>query len=299
MTTSNPGNPGTSDESPPAAVTVGHAPGTARMDFVLRFHRYDRLLHGFLMASFLTLALTGMPLLFPEAPWATTLANLLGGYRVTGVLHRIAAITLMLVFLTHLVRLGHRLFVRKDYGMLWGPYSLVPQPIDLVQILQHFRWFVGLGPRPRFDRYSYWEKFDYWSVFWGMAIIGTSGLMLWFPAIFARVLPGWIFNIALVIHGEEALMAMVFIFTVHFFNGHLRPDKFPMDLVIFTGRVSVKELKHERPAEYERLVAEHGLEKVLTSPPSRGLTNVGRLVGSIAVCIGLSVAVMAIYALLH
>ena len=183
--------------------------------------------------------------------------------------------------------------------MLWGPRSLVPQPIDLIQLIQHFRWFVGLGPRPRFDRYSYWEKFDYWSVFWGMAIIGTSGLMLWFPAFFARFLPGWIFNIALVIHGEEALMAMVFIFTVHFFNGHLRPDKFPMDLVIFTGRVSVKELKHERPAEYERLVSENGLAEVMTDPPSRRLTNFGRLVGTIAVCIGLTVATLAIYALLH
>ena len=267
--------------------------------FVLRFHRYDRLLHGFLMASFLTLALTGMPLLFPQAPWARTLANLLGGYRVTGVLHRIAAVTLLLVFTTHLVRLAHRLLVRKDYGMLWGPRSLVPQPIDLIQLLQHFRWFVGLGPRPRFDRYSYWEKFDYWAVFWGMDIIGTSGLMLWFPAFFARLLPGWIFNIALVIHGEEALMAMVFIFTVHFFNGHLRPDKFPMDLVIFTGRVSVEELKHERPAEYDRLVTENALAKVMTDPPSKGLTTVGRIIGTTAVCIGLTVAVLAIYALLH
>jgi len=299
MTTSNPGKAGPPDKSPPVTQTVGHAPGTARVGFVMRFHRYDRMLHGLLMASFLTLALTGMPLLFPEAPWATTLANLLGGYRVTGVLHRIAAVTLMLVFLTHLVRLAHRLFVRKDFGMLWGPRSLVPQPVDLIQLLQHFRWFVGLGPRPRFDRYSYWEKFDYWAVFWGMAIIGTSGLMLWFPAFFARFVPGWIFNIALVIHGEEALMAMVLIFTVHFFNGHLRPDKFPMDLVIFTGRVSIEELKHERPAEYERMVTENTLEKVMTQPPSPGLTNLGRVVGTIAVCIGLTVATLAIYALLR
>jgi cytochrome b subunit of formate dehydrogenase len=299
MMTSDPGKPGPSENSSPVAATEVHAPGTAPEGFVLRFHRYDRMLHGLLMASFLTLALTGMPLLFPEAPWATTLAKLLGGYRVTSVLHRIAAVTLMLVFLTHLVRLAHRLFVRKDYGMLWGPRSLVPQPIDLIQLLQHFRWFVGLGPRPRFDRYSYWEKFDYWAVFWGMAIIGTSGLMLWFPAFFARFVPGWIFNIALVIHGEEALMAMVFIFTVHFFNGHLRPDKFPMDLVIFTGRVSIEELKHERPTEYERMVTENTLEKVLTEPPSPGLTNFGRFVGTIAVCIGLTVATLAIYALLR
>jgi cytochrome b subunit of formate dehydrogenase len=289
MTDSNPSPP---EASPPTAPSEGKR-------FVLRFHRNDRLLHGMLMASFLTLSLTGMPLLFPTAPWAAKLAGLFGGYRVTGVLHRMAAATLMFVFLTHLVRLAHRLFVKKDYGMLWGPRSLVPQPVDLLQLLQHFRWFVGLGPRPHFDRYSYWEKFDYWAVFWGMAIIGSSGLLLWFPAFFARFLPGWIFNIALVVHGEEALMAMVFIFTVHFFNGHLRPDKFPMDLVIFTGRVSLEELKHERPAEYERMVAENAVDKVLTVPPSPELVAFGRLVGTLAVFIGLSVAIMAIYALLH
>jgi cytochrome b subunit of formate dehydrogenase len=292
-------NPNSSGSSESKSVTVEQDSGTAGDRFVLRFHRNDRLLHGMLMASFLTLALTGIPLLFPLAPWANALAHLLGGYRVTGVLHRMAAATLMLVFGTHVLRLLHRLLVRRDYGMLWGPRSLVPQPSDLIQLLQHFRWFVGLGPRPRFDRYSYWEKFDYWAVFWGMGIIGTSGLMLWFPAFFARFLPGWIFNIALVVHGEEALMAMVFIFTVHFFNGHLRPDKFPMDLVIFTGRVSIEELKHERPAEYERLVAEDGLRDTLTGPPSPRLVMMARLIGTLAVCIGLSVAGLAIYALLH
>jgi cytochrome b subunit of formate dehydrogenase len=296
----------TSPSQPPAP-PAGNVPSSATSEspsrvsdarFVLRFHRNDRLIHGVLMASFLTLALTGIPLLFPQAPWATTLANLLGGYRITGVLHRIAAVTLMLVFGTHLARLAHRLFVRKDYGMLWGPQSLVPQPVDLIQLVQHFRWFVGLGPQPRFDRYSYWEKFDYWAVFWGMAIIGTSGLTLWFPAFFARFLPGWVFNIALVVHGEEALMAMVFIFTVHFFNGHLRPDKFPMDLVIFTGRVSIDELRHERPAEYQRMLAENNLEKVLVEPPSPALITVGRIIGTTAVTIGLVVAGLAIYALL-
>jgi cytochrome b subunit of formate dehydrogenase len=287
------------DSSPSQPAAAPPATPAATRRFVLRFHRHDRLLHGMLMASFLTLSLTGMPLLFPQAPWAARLAGLLGGYRVTGGLHRVAAATLMTVFLIHVLRLAHRLFVKKDYGMLWGPRSLVPQPVDVVQLFQHFRWFVGAGPRPRFDRYSYWEKFDYWAVFWGMAIIGSSGLLLWFPAFFARFLPGWIFNIALVVHGEEALLAMVFIFTVHFFNGHLRPDKFPMDLVIFTGRVSLEELKHERPAEYDRMVAENTLEQTLTEPPSHDLVGFARLVGTVAVLIGLSVAAMAIYALLR
>ena len=86
-----------------------------------------------------------------------------------------------------------------------------------------------------------------------MGIIGGSGLVLWFPELFAHVLPGWVFNIAMVVHGEEALLAVGFIFTIHFFNGHLRPEKFPMDSVIFTGRVTVKEMEEERPDELERL----------------------------------------------
>ena len=100
------------------------------------------------------------------------------------------------------------------------------------------RWFLRLGPQPRFDHFTYWEKFDYWAVFWGMGVIGGSGLVLWFPEFFSRFLPGSWFNIALLVHGEEGLLAVGFIFTIHFFNSHLRPDKFPMDPVIFTGHVS-------------------------------------------------------------
>ena len=87
-----------------------------------------------------------------------------------------------------------------------------------------------------FDRWTYWEKFDYWAPFWGVTIIGGSGLMLWFPDVTASILPGWVFNVATIAHGEEAVLAAVFLFTVHFFNNHFRPDKFPLDIVMFTGR---------------------------------------------------------------
>ncbi|MEK6630080.1 MAG: hypothetical protein AABY89_05020, partial [Acidobacteriota bacterium] len=150
--------------------------------------------------------------------------------------------------------IGQRLFIGKDLGILWGPTSMVPQPRDVFELIAHLRWFVGLGPRPRFDHFTYWEKFDYWAVFWGMAIIGASGLVLWFPERFAHVLPGWVFNIAMLVHGEEALLAVGFIFTIHFFNGHLRPEKFPMDTVIFTGRVTAREMREERQDEYARLL---------------------------------------------
>jgi cytochrome b subunit of formate dehydrogenase len=270
-----------------------------RARHVLRFDRYDRLLHGLLMASFLGLSLTGLPLLFADTRWARTMAGLTGGYGVTGVLHRLFATLLIGVFAAHLGRVLRAVYLRRELGMLWGPDSLVPQPRDVVQMAQHFRYFLGLGERPRFDRFTYWEKFDYWAVFWGMGIIGGSGLLLWFPAVFAGFLPGWVFNVAFIVHGEEALLATVFIFTVHFFNGHLRPEKFPMDTVIFTGRVELEELRHERPAEYERLVASGRLEKKLVSPAPPRVRHVGVALGTVAVLLGLTMVTLTVYALLR
>ncbi len=275
---------------------AGAGGGDAR--YVLRFPRGFRLMHGLLMLSFLGLAATGLPLLFSEARWAAVLARLFGGFLVAGTLHRIFASLLIGLFTVHVWQLLHRVFVRKEYGILWGPASIVPQPRDVLEMVQHFRWFFGLGPRPRFDHFTYWEKFDYWAVFWGMAIIGTSGLLLWFPEFFGRVFPGWVFNVALLVHGEEALLAVGFIFTIHFFNSHLRPDKFPMDLVIFTGRVREDEFRVERPAEYERLAAAGRYEDHLTGPPPDALVRAGRIVGTIAVVVGLTLVVLIVYAFL-
>jgi cytochrome b subunit of formate dehydrogenase len=274
------------------------APSAAEARFYLRFDRVNRLLHAFLMASFLGLAATGLPLFFSETDWAPRLARLLGGFESAGVLHRTFALVMIAVFLVHVGRLVHRLFVRKDLGILWGPASMVPQPRDVGELVRHVRWFVGLGPRPAFDHFTYWEKFDYWAVFWGMGIIGGSGLMLWFPEIFARVVPGWVFNIALLVHGEEALLAVGFIFTIHFFNSHLRPEKFPMDMVIFTGRVTEQELCEERPAEYARLVREGTLERLRVQPGSARARRAGRVAGTAAVSVGLVLAALIAYALI-
>ena len=266
---------------------------------ILRFDRFDRILHGFLMLSFLGLAATGLPLLFSEAAWAGKLARVLGGFYVTHRLHRIFATTMIVVFLTHVGRLLNRVILKKDYSIFWGPGSMVPQPTDLSDMYHHLRWFVGLGERPRFDRFTYWEKFDYWAVFWGMAIIGGSGLLLWFPETFALIVPGWVFNIALLIHGEEALLAVGFIFTIHFFNSHLRPEKFPMDMVIFTGRVEEREWKEEREAEYDRVARAPVFSPQVVPAPSHRLWLAGRIIGTSAVVVGLTLVGLIIYALIR
>ena len=129
-----------------------------------------------------------------------------------------------------------------------------------------------------------------------MAVIGSTGLLLWFPEFFTHVMPGSMINVATIIHSDEALLATGFIFTIHFFNTHLRPEKFPMDLVIFTGRVSEAELREERADQYERLVQEDRLVPLKADPPPLWLRNFGRIMGTTAIAIGLSLFVLILIA---
>jgi thiosulfate reductase cytochrome b subunit len=222
-----------------------------------------------------------------DSRWARPLAQVFGGFGVTSVLHRIFATLLLVTFAVHVVWIVSRVF-RGERGLLWGPTSLVPQPKDLVDLYHHVRWFLRRAPKPAFDRYTYWEKFDYWAVFWGMLIIGGSGLILWFPENFARFLPGWVFNVALLVHGEEALLAVAFIVTIHFFNSHMRPRKFPMDMVMFTGAVPEDEYARERPLEYARLKSTGALESQLEGPPNATFVRRARLGGAVAIGVGVA-----------
>jgi len=142
------------------------------------------------------------------------------------------------------------------------------------------------------------KSFDYFAVFWGIMVIGTSGLMLWFPEFFTLFMPGWVINVATIIHSDEALLATGFIFTIHFFNTHFRPEKFPMDKVIFTGRTTLEELKEERPAEYEELVAKNELEKHLAYPLNPKTVRIMVILGWAALFIGLSLVIGIIYSMI-
>jgi len=180
----------------------------------------------------------------------------------------------------------------------FGPNSLIPTWQDGKDIIAMFQWFFGRRARPQFDRWTYWEKFDYWAVFWGMAIIGGSGFMLAFPALTASVLPGWVFNVAALVHGDEAVLAAVFLFTVHFFNNHFRPDKFPLDTVMFTGAVPLEEFRREHALEYRRLVESGELQKYLVDAPSRPFTLGSKVLGFTLIAIGLTLLVLVVHGLL-
>jgi len=266
----------------------------------VRFTRLQRALHACMIVSFISLALTGMTLKFSYTAWAVTLSRLLGGFQTAGYIHRTAALLMFGVFSTHLYDL-YRL-KKQEYqswrALLLGANTMLPTRQDLTQFLATMQWFLGMGPRPRYGRWTYWEKFDYFAVFWGIAIIGSTGLSLWFPVFFTRLLPGWFINVATIVHSDEALLATGFIFTVHFFNTHLRPEKFPMDTTVFTGHMPLAELKRDKPLEYEALVVSGQLEAHMEDPQPEIVVRTIRAFAWIALSIGFSIIVWIIYAML-
>jgi len=216
-----------------------------------RFNAFHRLIHLVMMVTFIGLALTGLPLKYPHAFWAKGLMFFWGGVKGGGILHRWFAGITFAYFALHLLWILYYLVILK--GKLLGSHSMVPARKDFQDLYQHIRYFLGKGSPPLFGRFTYWEKFDYWAVFWGIAFIGGSGLLLWFPEFFSRFLPGFFLNIAYTIHSDEALLATGFIFIVHIFNAHLRADVFPMDKSIFTGKMEAKRIIEHHPLEWEDL----------------------------------------------
>jgi cytochrome b subunit of formate dehydrogenase len=278
-----------------------------------RFTPFERFLHMLVVTSFLLLVITGMPLKFYYTDWARVIFGLIGGAGVARSLHHFGAIITFTYFVLHLGELFTSLWsrrtairnpdtgkieLRRAWAALFGPDSMVPSIQDLRDFVAHQKWFFGKGPRPQFDRWTYWERFDYFAVFWGVFMIGVSGLILWFPKFFTLFLPGWMINIAQVIHSDEALLAAGFIFTFHFFNTHFRIEKFPMDTVIFSGRISHTEMLHERKRWYDRLVASGRLKDYAIKDEWEGRKHVAKAIGFMFFGTGLVLLALIVYAML-
>jgi cytochrome b subunit of formate dehydrogenase len=265
-----------------------------------RFTRTQRVLHITMIVSFISLALTGMTLKFSYTTWASVISHLLGGFESAGYIHRAAATIMVGIFAYHLYDLVQqkRAAGRSWMDMVLGKDSMMFNKKDLDDLIGSVKWFLGRGKRPKYGRWTYWEKFDYFAVFWGIFVIGSTGATLWFPTFFAKFLPGWFVNVATIVHSDEALLATGFIFTIHFFNTHLRPEKFPMDLVVFTGRMTVDELKHDKPEEYEELVAKGTLEEHLVVPYQPIVIRTIRFFAWTALALGTMIVLWILYAMI-
>jgi len=280
-------------------------------EWYTRFPPFERFLHFLVVTSFLLLVLTGMPLKFYYTSWAKLIFGFLGGTETARTLHHFGAVITFLYFGLHLGKLlskswqararlldtdwaGRRALLKN---VVLGPDSMIPTLQDWKDFVAHQKWFFGKGPKPQFDRWTYWEKFDYFGVFWGVFAIGASGLVMWFPQFFSLFLPGWVINIALIVHSDEALLAAGFIFTIHFFNTHFRLEKFPMDTVIFSGRISKSEMLHERRRWYERLLAAGRLDDLKIKDEWERWKSIARTFGYLFFGAGLVLLALIIYAM--
>jgi cytochrome b subunit of formate dehydrogenase len=262
----------------------------------MRFPLFHRVAHTMLLVSFLGLALTGLPLKYSHTEWAQVTAHLMGGFASTSIWHRIFGLVNVGCLAVYIVRMLANLIKTTRNGAtlrhaLFGPDSPLPTWRDAKDLFRMVRWFFGMGPKPTFERWAYWEKFDFWGASADIVIIGLTGLILWFPHVVCLWLPGETLNVAKVIHSTQALLATGFVFAIHFFATHLRPEKFPMDMVILTGMVTEEELRHERPELLERLHREGKLDAMQTAiPPRRRLLSLA-LGGAIGLTIGLALLV--------
>lgn len=278
-----------------------HAAEPGEKVYVRRFTRSQSITHIFVIVSFLSLAFTGMLLKFAYMDWAKFLVKLIGGVAAAGIIHRIAAVITFGYFSYHVYSLfkmkKEKNLSLKDF--IFGKNTLMFNMQDIKDFWASIKWFTGRGPRPNYGRWTYWEKFDYMAVFWGVVVIGSTGLVLWFPQFFTKLIPGWMINVAQIIHSDEALLAVGFIFTIHFFNTHLRPEAFPMDTVIFTGKVQVDEYKEDRPREFEELEKSGRLEHVVSKneiAPKR--MKIIKLFGYIFLFSGIVLILLIIFSLL-
>ena len=263
-----------------------------------RFSWQWRMNHWFLALSVMTLVFTGMAVMYADSGWAVDAVALVGGLAEMNLIHRFAAVIFIGAVVGHAIAVY--INIKRNPNFDWfGPNSLLPRMKDWHDMKGQFRWFFGRGEAPQFDRWTYWEKFDYWAVYWGALVIGISGIMLWFSDTVGNLLPGWVLNIATIAHGVEAFLAVATLFTVHFFNNHFRPSKFPLDTVMFTGSWDLEEFIEERPEEYRRLKESGELEKYLVKPPSRCADIISHILGFTLLGIGLILLVLVVKGFMH
>jgi cytochrome b subunit of formate dehydrogenase len=229
---------------------------------VVRFDLHQRVQHWLMLAGVILLAITGWPLRgagVGEVHFAERVESsrkflaLFGGPHGAGLVHRFAAVLIILSGVYHLVYLT---FLARKRVL---PFSMVPVLKDAFDIRDNVLHMLGLKKdRPRFDRYNYLEKFDYWAVFWGVVMMVGSGFIFWYPVFFAKFLPTFVLTSAQIIHGEEATLAAIFLFVVHFYNAHLKPSIFPMNWAWLNGETTLEYMKDEHPAEFERQFGPRG-----------------------------------------
>ncbi|MCL4534531.1 MAG: cytochrome b/b6 domain-containing protein [Bacteroidetes bacterium] len=221
-----------------------------------RFNNIQRVEHLLVLISFVALCVTGLPQKFFTAGVSEVIVEALGGIDSTRIIHRVFAGIFVLEASFHVLYLGYLLLRGRS------PFGMIPTFRDVRDFYERMLYYVGRRPDPpRSDRFDYRQKFEYWGIVWGGALMILTGLILIFPAQATLILPGEFVPAARDAHGGEALLALLVIIIWHLYNAHLSPHVFPFDTSIFTGKISETRMREEHPVELERMLAEENLQE--------------------------------------
>jgi len=217
-------------------------------DYLQRFSLRQRVEHFLVMSIFTLLALTGFPQKFYDAGWSHTIVSLFGGMERMRFVHRMCGVAFATLSMLHVFTVGFKVAIGRARP------TLVPSRKDFSDAVLTIRYYLGLSDHhAAFDRFDYRQKFEYWGLLLGGVLMVITGLILYFPLLALRWLPGELVPAAKVAHSNEGLMAFLVVITWHVYNAHLSPDTFPFDTSIFTGKISRERMEHEHPLELARM----------------------------------------------
>jgi formate dehydrogenase subunit gamma len=218
--------------------------------YVKRFSVRQRIEHSCVGLLFILLAVTGLSQEFFPMHWAEWIILTMGGIDRVRWIHRSAGIVFTALVVLHL-----------GIGM-WQAVSrrsmpaIIPTRKDFLDAIMMVRYYLRLSEeQPRFGRFDYRQKWEYWGLVLGSVVMIVTGFMLYFPVETTRFLPGEVIPAAMMAHGREGLLAFLVVITWHLFNAHLSPEAFPFDSSIFTGKISRERMEEEHPLEYEQMLA--------------------------------------------
>jgi formate dehydrogenase subunit gamma len=216
--------------------------------YLIRFTARQRTEHIAVMSLFLLLSLTGLPQKYFAAGWAQWLIQHLGGIDRLRFVHRGCGLLFAALTAIHLMTAIASVMLGR------APASIVPVRKDFTDAITTLKYYLGVSDsQARFDRFDYRQKFEYWGLVMGAAVVISTGLILYFPILFTRFFPGELIPAAKVAHSNEGLLAFLVVILWHIYNAHLNPDVFPFDTTIFTGKISVRRMEHEHPLELDRI----------------------------------------------
>lgn len=215
----------------------------------LRMTLSERVQHGSLAISFIMLVITGFMLRYPEADWVVAIRNLSDSvFDLRGLLHRIAAVVMVAASVYHCYYI---VFTERGRALI---RDLVPKVQDLYDAIGVMKYNLGFSrTKPKFGRFSYIEKSEYWALVWGTIVMAVTGVIMWFDNTFMGLFTklGW--DIARTIHFYEAWLATLAIIVWHFYFVIFNPDSYPINLAAFTGTLTEAEMAEEHPLELEEL----------------------------------------------